>query len=80
MEWDNGVTIGYSDGADFFLNNIPSTSEVACLNLPVSNFSNVIYRLSSADPEIPPPGIVDSFIKLHSFFSMQIMWMSQISP
>ena len=56
MEWDNGVTIGYSDGDEFFMNNVPSTREVACFNLPVSNFSNIIYRLSAANPEIPPPG------------------------
>lgn len=57
MEWDNGVTIGFSDGGDFYDTFNPSTSDVACLNLPHSNFSNVIYRLSSASPEIPPPGI-----------------------
>ena len=56
MEWDNGVTIGYSDGADFFFNNVPSSSEVACANVPISNFNNIIYRLSSANPELPPPG------------------------
>ena len=58
MEWDNGVTIGFSGGDDFFHMFNPSTSEVACLNLPHSNFSNVVYRLSSASPEIPPPGII----------------------
>ena len=56
-EWDNGVTIGFSDGGEMFSTFDPSTSEVACLNQPASNFSNVIYLLSSATPEIPPPGI-----------------------
>lgn len=54
-EWDNGVTIGYSAGGDPFDNNNPSSSEVACLNQPFSNYSNVIYLLSDASPEIPPP-------------------------
>lgn len=56
MEWDNGVIIGISDGADFYDNFDPSSSAVACLNLPASNLSNVIYRLSEASPEVPPPG------------------------
>lgn len=58
MEWDNTVTIGYSAGGDPYDNYDPSTSEIACLNTPYSNITNVIYRLSDADPEIPPPGII----------------------
>ena len=55
-EWDNGVTIGYSAAGDPYYNNDPSSSEVACLNLPDSNYSNVIYLLSDDSPELPPPG------------------------
>lgn len=55
-EWDNGVTIGFSAAGDPYANNDPSSSEVACLNLPDSNYSNVIYLLSDDNPEVPPPG------------------------
>jgi hypothetical protein len=72
MEWDNGVTIGYSDGDEFFMNNVPSTREVACFNLPVSNFSNIIYRLSAADPEIPPP--VNVRVRSFTMTEAKISW------
>ena len=69
MEWDNGVTIGISDGADFYDNFVPSSSEVACLNVPVSDFSNVIYRLSEASPELPPPCMQPIYQFLNVMFS-----------
>lgn len=68
-EWDNGVTIGFSDGGDMYDTFNPSSSEVACLNLPASNFSNIIYLLSAANPEIPPPRMyIPIFYKLSLFF------------
>lgn len=56
LGWDNGVTIGFTAGGEVFDNFDPSSQEVACLNQPVSNYSNVIYLLSNESPEIPPPG------------------------
>lgn len=54
-EWDDGVTIGFNGGSSFYENHDPSSSEVACLNLPDSIWTNVVYLLSSESPEIPPP-------------------------
>ena len=58
MEWDNGATIGFNSAEGDYANNDPSSSEVACLNSPDSVWSNVIFRLSSANPEFPAPGKV----------------------
>ena len=55
MEWDNGATIGFNAGGDPYANNNPSTSAVACLNSPNSNYSNVVFLLSNENPEIPLP-------------------------
>ena len=55
MEWDNGATIGYSAAGDFD-NHDPSTRAVACVNSPDSDWSNVIYLISDANPEAEPPG------------------------
>lgn len=55
-EWDDGVTIGFNGGgSSFYENHNPSSSDVACLNLPDSEWSNVVHLLSSDSPEIPPP-------------------------
>ena len=56
LEWDNGATIGFNAAGDRYANHDPSTNEVACLNLPQSNFSNVIFRLSDSNPELEVPG------------------------
>ena len=56
LEWDNGVTIGFKASGDFYANNDPSSADVACLNTPESEYSNVIYVLSETSPEIPLPG------------------------
>ena len=55
MEWDNTATIGFNAGGEFYANHDPSSSAVACLNIPVSEWSNVIYRLSASNPESPSP-------------------------
>ena len=55
MEWDNGATIGFTAGGDPYTNNNPSTSAVACLNSPNSNYSNLVFLLSNESPEIPSP-------------------------
>ena len=52
MEWDNGATIGYNAAGNPYENYSPSSSEVACLNWPHSNWSNVDYLLSNETPEI----------------------------
>ena len=56
MEWDDGATIGFKGSGDFYENFDPSSSDVACLNSPESEYSNVIYLLSNESPEIPVPG------------------------
>ena len=56
MEWDNGPTIGFTAGGVFYVNNDPSSSDVACLNSPDSEYSNLIFLLSNESPEIPLPG------------------------
>ena len=55
MEWDNGATIGFNAGGEFYANNAPSTAAVACLNVPDSVWSNVIFLLSADNPESPSP-------------------------
>ena len=56
MQWDNGATIGFNADGGFFVNNDPSSSDVACLNSPKSEYSNLIFLLSNESPEIPLPG------------------------
>lgn len=58
MEWDNGATIGFVAAGGQYANNDPSSSDVACENSPDSKWNNVIYRLSDANPEYPPPGML----------------------
>ena len=58
MEWDNGAAIGYTSNGDPFDNYDPSSRDIACVNTPDSDWSNVIYRLSANNPEDSPPGIV----------------------
>ena len=55
MGWDNGATIGFNAAGEMFANHDPSTSEVACLNIPSTPWSNVIFRLSANSSEAPPP-------------------------
>ena len=56
MEWDNTATIGYSAGGDPYNNHDPSTNDIACVNDPNSDWSNVIYQISDANPEDPAAG------------------------
>ena len=56
MEWDNGTTIGFNAAGGRYANNDPSSSDVACENIPYSEWSNVLYRLSDDSPEYPSPG------------------------
>jgi len=55
MEWDNGATIGFSAAGSPYANHDPSSSAVACINTPESDWSNVVYLLSSASPEDHAP-------------------------
>lgn len=50
LQWDNGATIGYNAGPEHFDNHDPSSSDVACVNHPASNISNVFYTLHEAEP------------------------------
>ena len=52
LEWDNGVTIGYSAGDDPYDNYDPSSSNIACENSPDSEWNNVLYVISDEDPRV----------------------------
>ena len=54
MDWDDTATIGYSAGSDPFFNHDPSSSDIACVNSPNSDWSNVLYQISDADSEDTP--------------------------
>ena len=56
MEWDNEATIGFNAAGNPYENHNPSSSDVACINLEFSDWSNVDYLLSNENPEIPAPG------------------------
>ena len=58
IEWGSSVTIGFSAAGDPYSNHDPSSSDIACLNTPDSNITNVIYLLSDENPEILPPGVL----------------------
>ena len=55
MEWSSGSTIGFSAAGEMFANHDPSSDDVACLNDPNTDWSNVIFRLSASSSELPPP-------------------------
>ena len=55
MEWDGGVTIGFCADSELYDNYDPSSSEIACLNVPNSRWNNVVYLLSNNNPELSPP-------------------------
>ena len=52
IEWDNGGTVGFSAAGQMYANEILSGSDLACINLNASVWSNVIYNLSMV-PNIP---------------------------
>ena len=56
MEWDNGATIGYNAAGETYENHDPSSSDIACLNYPDSNITNVVFLLSESSPELELPG------------------------
>ena len=51
MEWDNGATIGYTSNGDPFDNHNTSSGDIACVNSPDSEWSNVLYHLSNEQCE-----------------------------
>lgn len=55
MEWGSGPVIGYNAAGGSFANHDPSSSAVACLNSPDSDYYNVIYLLSDESPEFELP-------------------------
>ena len=59
MEWDNGATIGFNAGGNVYANNDPSSNAVACVNIPSSDWSNILYLLTSASPEEPNPSMLN---------------------
>ena len=56
MEWGSFANIGFNSAGGQYANNDPSSSDVACESSPESEWSNVVYRLSDANPEFPAPG------------------------
>ena len=61
MEWDSSANIGYTANGDRFDNHDPSSRDVACENSPDSDWNNVIYLLSDANPEDQPPSMYTIF-------------------
>ena len=60
IAWDNGVTIGFSAAGQRYNNSDLSGFDLACINGNVSDWSNVIHRLSMT-PDIPTePGELHS--------------------
>lgn len=62
LQWSRGAVIGYNAAGDFFANHDfsgGSAENIDCINLPASNYSNVVYQLSIEDITItdPPPTI-----------------------
>ena len=62
LQWSRRAVIGYNAAGDFFANHDfsgGSAESIDCINLPVSNYSNVVYQLSIEDITItePPPTI-----------------------
>ena len=62
LQWSRGAIIGYNAAGDFFENHDFSgnfAESIDCINLPNSNYSNVVYQLSIEDITItePPPTI-----------------------
>lgn len=55
LEWDNTATIGYNS-PDHYDNHDPSGLDIACINFPNNNFSNVFYHLHQAEPLPIEPG------------------------
>ena len=55
MEWSGSATIGFTAGSGNYNNHDPSSSDVACLNFPDSNWTNIVYQLSSDSSELPIP-------------------------
>ena len=65
LQWSRGATIGYNAAGDFFENHDfsgNSAENIDCINLPVSNYSNVVYQLSAGYITItnPPPTVEPS--------------------
>ena len=50
MEGGDNATIGYTSNGYLFDNHDSSSREVACVNSPDSDWSNVIYQLSEESP------------------------------
>ena len=65
MEWDNGVTIGYSAAGDPYENHDPSSSDVACVNSPNSDWNNVLYLISGESPEEAIPREYTQYVYMY---------------
>ena len=57
LEWGSSATIGFTAAGNPFYNNDPSSNNIACINLPDTDWSNVVVLLSNNNPEIPPPSM-----------------------
>ena len=83
MGWGTSATIGFNAGGEAFENNEYTSNAIACSSLPDSTVTNVVYRLSGANSEYPPPRkslnfyLTQSFIL--SFCPQQKMWNFQTS-
>ena len=49
LEWSGGATIGFNAAGNFYQNHHLSgtyAKNIACLNTPVTSWTNIIYQLS----------------------------------
>jgi len=54
MEWSGGAVVGFTSAGKFYqnynLSGTPSVKNIACLNSPESEWTNIIYQLSKHMP------------------------------
>ena len=55
MGWGTSATIGFNAAGEEFINNEYTSNAIACSNLPTSNITNIIYRLSQNNGEYALP-------------------------
>ena len=77
MEWDNGATIGFNAAGNPYANHDPSSSAVACVNTPDSDWSNVVYVLSNDSPEdlAPRKFRTVTCVTVHNWFFLSLQRM-----
>lgn len=55
LEWGIGSTIGFNDPGGNYNNHDPTYPDIDCVNQPASNWSNIVYLLSTSSSEFNAP-------------------------